>query len=148
VVLRWHARQRSSGCGGVWVSERGCETAACGAAAVVEKVRRCWRTRRVGDSGKGSADGGGGLKRKMKNLDLNLRLKRLRSAFHVMTGRGGRMTGRDGAASGQSPVSSWRDRTRPVRDDRTLTESGQSLSGNPTRMTGRGGGGRDRTGWS
>jgi hypothetical protein len=67
-----------------------------------------------------------------------------------MTGRGGRLTGRDGVASGQSPVSSWRDRTRPIRDDRTLTESGQSLPGNPTRtrMTGRGGGGWDRTWWS
>jgi hypothetical protein len=83
-----------------------------------------------------------------KKQDLIVRLKRLRSAFHAMTGRGGRMTGRDGVASGQSPVSSWCDRTRPVRDDRTLTESGQSLPGNPTRMTGRGGGGRDRTRWS
>jgi hypothetical protein len=62
-----------------------------------------------------------------------------------MTGHGGRLTGRDGAASGQSPVSSWRDRTCPVRDDRTLTESGQSLPGNPTHMTGRDGGGRDQT---
>jgi hypothetical protein len=65
-----------------------------------------------------------------------------------MIGRGGRMTGHDGAAFGQSLVSSWRDRTRPVRDDRTLTESGQSLPGNPTRMTGRGGSGQDRTRWS
>jgi hypothetical protein len=65
-----------------------------------------------------------------------------------MTGRDGRLTERDGAAFSQSPVSSWRDRTRPVRDDRTLTESGQSLPGNPTRMTGHGGGGRDRTRWS
>jgi hypothetical protein len=77
-----------------------------------------------------------------------VRLKRLRSAFHAMTGHGGRLTGRDGAASGQSLVSSWHDQTRPVRDDRTLTESDQSLPGNPTRMTGRGGGGRDRTRWS
>jgi hypothetical protein len=83
-----------------------------------------------------------------KKTTMIVRLKRLRSAFHAMTGRGGRLTGRDGVASDQSPVSSWRDRTRSVRDDRTLTESGQSLPGNPTRMTGRGGGGRDRMRWS
>jgi hypothetical protein len=65
-----------------------------------------------------------------------------------MTGRAGRLTGRGGAASGQSPVSSWRDQTRPVRDDRTLTEFGQSLPGNLTRMTGRGDGGRDQMRWS
>jgi hypothetical protein len=65
-----------------------------------------------------------------------------------MTGHGGRLTGCDGAASGQSPVSSWRNRTRPVRDDWMLIESGQSLPGNPTRMTGHGGGGRDRMRWS
>jgi hypothetical protein len=65
-----------------------------------------------------------------------------------MTGRAGRLTGRGRAASDQSLVSSWRDRTCPVRDDRTLTESGQNLPGNPTRMTGRGGGVRDRTQWS
>jgi hypothetical protein len=65
-----------------------------------------------------------------------------------MTGRAGRMTGHGGAASGQSPVSSWRDRTRSVRDDRTLTEFGQRLPGNPIHMTGRGGGDRDRTQWS
>jgi hypothetical protein len=83
-----------------------------------------------------------------KKTTTIVRLKRLRSAFHAMTGRGGRLTGRDGAASGQSLVSSWRDQTRLVRDDRTLTESDQSLPGNPTRMTGRGGGGQDRTRWS
>jgi hypothetical protein len=94
--------------------------------------------------------GFGGLK-----TAADVRLKRLRSAFHAMTGRGGRLTGRggrltgrDGAASSQSPVSSWHDRTCPVRDDRTLIESGQSLPGNLTRMTGRGGGGWDRTRWS
>jgi hypothetical protein len=65
-----------------------------------------------------------------------------------MTGRAGRLTGRGGAASGQSLVSSWRNRTRPVRDDQTLTESGQRLLGNLTRMTGHGGGDRDRTQWS
>jgi hypothetical protein len=41
-----------------------------------------------------------------KKRDQNERLKRLRSAFHAMTGRGGRLTGRGGAASGQSLVSS------------------------------------------
>jgi hypothetical protein len=82
-------------------------------------------------------DGDGGLKRK---TEMDVRLKRLRSAFHVMTGRAGRLTGRGGAAFGQSPVSSWHDRTCPVRDDRTLIESGQSLPENLTRMTGRGGG--------
>jgi hypothetical protein len=88
------------------------------------------------------------VRRIEKKMATDVRLKRLRSAFHAMTERGGRLTGRDGATSGQSPVSSWCDRTRPVRDDRTLTESDQSLPGNPTRMTGRGGGGRDRTRWS
>jgi hypothetical protein len=39
------------------------------------------------------------------------------------------MTGRGGAASGHTPVSSWSDRTRPVRTDRTRTESGRGLSG-------------------
>jgi hypothetical protein len=58
------------------------------------------------------------------------------------------MTGRDGAASSQSLVSSWHDRTRPVRDDWMLTESGQSLPGNPTCMTGHSGGGGDQTRWS
>jgi hypothetical protein len=62
-----------------------------------------------------------------------------------MTGRAGRLTEHGGAASGQSPVTSWRDWTRPVRNDRMLTESDQSLPGNPTRMTGRGGGVRDQT---
>jgi hypothetical protein len=86
---------------------------------------------------------GFGVRRIETKTATDVRLKRLRSAFHAMTGRGGRLTERDGAASGQSPVSSWRDRTRPVRDDRTLTESGQSLPGNPTRMTGHGGGGHN-----
>jgi hypothetical protein len=92
----------------------------------------------------------GGLKRKMteKTMDQDVRLKRLRSAFHAMTGRAGQLTGRGGVASDQSPVSCWRDRTRPVRDDQTLTESGQTLPGNPTCMTGRGGGVRDRMQWS
>jgi hypothetical protein len=57
-----------------------------------------------------------------------------------MTGRAGRLTGRGGAASGQSPVSSWRDQTRPVRADRMRTESGQRSLGNTSRMTERGGG--------
>jgi hypothetical protein len=91
------------------------------------------------------ADGGDGLKREQ---DLDVRLKRLRSAFHAMTGRGGRMTRRGKAASSQSPVSSWNDRTRPVRHDRTLIGSGQILPLKLKRMTGRGGGGRDRTRWS
>jgi hypothetical protein len=58
------------------------------------------------------------------------------------------MTGRGKAASDQSLVSSWSDRTRPVRHDRTLTESGHMLPEKLKRMTGRGGGGRDRTRWS
>jgi hypothetical protein len=65
-----------------------------------------------------------------------------------MTGRDGCMTGRGMAVSDQSPVSSWSDRTCPVRDDRTLTESGQRLPEKLKRMTGRGGGGRDWTWWS
>jgi hypothetical protein len=58
------------------------------------------------------------------------------------------MTGRGKAASGQGPVSSWNDRTRPIRHDQTLTESGHRLPGKLKRMTGRGGDGRDRTRWS
>jgi hypothetical protein len=58
------------------------------------------------------------------------------------------MTGRGGAASGHTPVSSWSDRTRPVRTDRTRSESGRGELGNSSRMTGRGGGNRDRTRWS
>jgi hypothetical protein len=65
-----------------------------------------------------------------------------------MTGRASRLTGRGGAVSGQSPVSSWCDWMRLVRNNRMLTESDQSLPGNPTRMTGRGGGVRDWTQWS
>jgi hypothetical protein len=75
-VLRWRAQQRSSGCDGARErdggarerdgSEHGRKTTAHGsehgAAAVVEKARWRWRTRRVSDSGEGSVDGGGGLK--------------------------------------------------------------------------------------
>jgi hypothetical protein len=64
-----------------------------------------------------------------KKIDLNEWLKEGRSAFHTMIGRAGRLTERGGAASGQSPVSSWRERTRPVRADRTLTESSQRSPG-------------------
>jgi hypothetical protein len=104
----------------------------------------------AGDYGKEAARArsGGGLRRKKENTGSEQTVKGLRSAFHVMTGHGGRMTGRSGAASGQSPVRSWSDQTRPVRHDRTLTESGQRLLGKLKRMTGRGGGGRDRTRWS
>jgi hypothetical protein len=59
-----------------------------------------------------------------KKIDLNERLKEGKSAFHAMIGRAGRLTGRGGAAFGQIPISSWHDRTRPVRADWTLTESG------------------------
>jgi hypothetical protein len=76
---------------------------------------------------------------KKKKEEQDVWLKRLRSAFHAMIGRAGRLTGCGGAASGQSPVSSWRDRTRPVRDDRTLTESGQRSSGELNTL--------DRTRW-
>jgi hypothetical protein len=58
------------------------------------------------------------------------------------------MTGRGEAASGHIPVSSWNDRTRPIIRDRTLTASGFDLPGKLRRMTGRGGGYRDRTRWS
>jgi hypothetical protein len=85
---------------------------------------------------------------KKEKEEQDVRLKRLRSAFNAMTGRAGRLIGRGRTASGQSPVSSWCDRTRPVRDDQTLIESGQNLPGNPTCMTGHGGGVRDRTQWS
>jgi hypothetical protein len=39
------------------------------------------------------------------------------------------MTGRSGAASGHTPVSSWSNRTRPVRADQTRTESGRGSFG-------------------
>jgi hypothetical protein len=78
----------------------------------------------------------------------DVRLKRLRSAFLGVTGRADRLIGRAGAASGQSSISSWRDRMRLVRADRTWTESGQRSPGNPSCMTGRGGRVRDRTQWS
>jgi hypothetical protein len=117
--------------------------AARGAAAAVEKARRHRRPRRGGARVWGTA-----VMADAKKTTTIVRLKRLRSAFHAMTGRGGRLTRRDGAAFGQSPLSSRHEQTRPVRDDRTLTESDQSLPGNPTRMTGRGGGGRDLTRWS
>jgi hypothetical protein len=55
-----------------------------------EEVRRRWRRKR----------------RRPKKVDRDVRLKRLRSAFHAMIGRAGRLTGRGGAASSQSPVSS------------------------------------------
>jgi hypothetical protein len=84
----------------------------------------------------------------IRKQDLNVRLKRLRSAFRAMTGRGGHMTERGGAASDYSPVSSWNDRTRPIRHDQTLIESSHILSRKLKRMTGRGGGDRDRTRWS
>jgi hypothetical protein len=61
-------------------------------------------------------------KEKWKKQDV--RLKRLRSTFHRVTGRAVRLTGHVAEASGQSPVSSWHDRTRLVRADRTRTESG------------------------
>jgi hypothetical protein len=86
--------------------------------------------------------------RRRTKQDLNVRLKRLRSTFRAMTERGGRMIERGGAASDHSPVSSWNDRRRPVRHDRTLTESGHRLPGKLKRMTGRGGDSRDRTRWS
>jgi hypothetical protein len=50
----------------------------------------------------------------LREEKTDVRLKRLRSAFHAMTERAGRLTGRGGAASGQSPISSWHDRTCPV----------------------------------
>jgi hypothetical protein len=40
------------------------------------------------------------VRRIEKKTATDVRLKRLRSTFHVMTGRGGRLTKRDGAASG------------------------------------------------
>jgi hypothetical protein len=126
-----------------------------GGAAAAEEEQRL-RGRRCSGAGRRSSRlgfGGSGERRiekktAEKTTDRDVRLRRGRSAFKAMTGRAGRLTGHGGAASGQSPVSSWRDRTRPVRDDRTRTESGQRLPGNPTRMTGRGGGVRDRTQWS
>jgi hypothetical protein len=124
------AAKERSGCGG-----------AGGGAAAQEQHRRETARRRLGF-------GGGGLKRRRPKNGSGVRLRRGRSAFNAMIGRAGRLIGRGGAASSQSPVSSWRDRTRPVRDDRTLTESGQRLPGNLTRMTGRDGGVQDRTQWS
>jgi hypothetical protein len=110
------------------------------------RLRRCRTAAALGDTTRTArARSGGGLIRKR---DLNVRLKRLRSAFRAMTGRGGRMTGHGGAAFGHSPVSSWNDRTRPVRHDQTLTESGHRLPEKLKRMTGGGGGHRDRTRWS
>jgi hypothetical protein len=75
-----------------------------------------------------------------KKIDLNKWLKEGRSAFHTMTRCAGHLTRRGGAASGQSPVGSWRDQTRPVRADRTLTESGQRSPGELNTL--------DRTRWT
>jgi hypothetical protein len=74
-----------------------------------------------------------------EGIDQDERLKGRRSAFHAVIGRTGRLTGRGGAASGQSPVSSWHDRTRPVRYDRMLTESIQRSPREPNT--------HDRTRW-
>jgi hypothetical protein len=133
--LRWRAAAVALDCGGAWLRRRW-TTVACGHGGAGDHGEEAARAR-----------SGGILRRRIKR-DLNERLKRLRSAFHAMTGRDGRLTGRGGAASSQSPVSSWSDRTRPVRDDRTLIESGQRLPGKLKCMTGRVGGGRDRTRWS
>jgi hypothetical protein len=81
-------------------------------------------------------------------IDRDERLKERRSAFHGVTRRAGCLTGHARAASDQSLVSSWHNRTRLVRADRTRTESGQRSPENPSRMTGRGGGVWDRTQWS
>jgi hypothetical protein len=51
------------------------------------------KARRLGDT---ASTGGGGLKSEPR--DPNVRLKRVRSAFRVMTGRGGRMTRRGGGS--------------------------------------------------
>jgi hypothetical protein len=51
--------------------------------------------------------------------------KELRSAFYGVTGCAPRLTGRAVEASGQSLVSTFTDRTCPVRGDRTRKESGQ-----------------------
>jgi hypothetical protein len=87
-------------------------------------------------------------RRRGKNREIETVIRWLRSTFHGVTGHADRLTGRAAEASGQNPVSSWHDRTHPVRADRTRTESGQSSPGNPSRMTGRDGGVRDRTQWS
>jgi hypothetical protein len=58
--------------------------------------------------------------------------KELRSAFQGVTGRAPRLAGRAAEASSQSPVSSFTDRTRPVRGDRMRTESGQRSTREPT----------------
>jgi hypothetical protein len=60
------------------------------------------------------------------------RLKNLRSAFQRLTGRAPRLTRRAVEASSQSPVRSRSDRTRPLRGDRTQTESGQKSTHEPS----------------
>jgi hypothetical protein len=83
-----------------------------------------WQQWRRAALGHGLDHGGGEwIEKDGRKMDRDERLRRGGSAFNAMTGRAGRLTGRDRAASGQSPVSSWRDRTRPVRADRMLTES-------------------------
>jgi hypothetical protein len=86
------------------------------AGAMVAVLRQWWRGRGRGNGdGDGGADVGAGevyglgngtaaetrrlqraAEKKQERRDPNVRLKRVRSAFCVMTGRGGRMTGRGG----------------------------------------------------
>jgi hypothetical protein len=110
-------------------------TVVCGGAAALGEEAA------LGEDAVRAKDDGGLRREKEDERDPNVRLQRVRSAFRAMTGRGG-------AASGHSPGSSWNDRPRPVRHDRTLTESGHKFFEKLKRMTGHGGGGRDRTRWS
>jgi hypothetical protein len=95
VRLRWRATAVVRGCGGARLRQRS-TGAALGYGGTGDTDEETARAR-----------SGGGLRRKKeKERDPNKRLKRLRFAFHAMTGCGGRMIGRGGTASGQSPVSS------------------------------------------
>jgi hypothetical protein len=76
----------------------------------------------AGDEEQG--DGAAARRRKKEDPHRSVREKRVRSTFKPLTGHAPRPTGRAQETSDQSLVRSRVDRTRPVRDDQTLTESG------------------------
>jgi hypothetical protein len=134
-----------SGGGTAVVEEWRCTGAVeSGDGAAVEESQR----RRAGCSGGAAASRGLGHgvnqrrhargRRKRKKTDEWLK-QGSDPLFHGVTGRADRLTGRATEASGQSPVSSWRNRTRLVRGDRTRTESGQRSTQEPIA--------RDRAHW-
>jgi hypothetical protein len=116
-----------------WRAARQCGGTSAGRHANSSAGQHAWRRRRkqrLGELGHENGEFGRGTGGGWKRIDRKRRVIRgLRSARCALTGRGGRLTGRGGAASGHSPVSSWSDRTCPVRADRTQTESGRRSSG-------------------